>query len=94
MKAITKKVSNLRLKLDLNLHIINETFVVSNKEGIVRGQIQSFKTDKVVDSINEQNGQLQPALISPFEIKIESYDKLDEQIEKYINDEIESIVSR
>lgn len=91
MTPITQKVTNGRLQLDLSLHVITVNTAVDLDKKIVRGQIQSFKTDKVLDAMNAQ-GIPTPATTTPFQLDVTTFDKLDEQVQKYVKDNIEKLV--
>ena len=91
MNPINQTVTSGRLKLDLSLHAIQKNVVVDLDEKLVRGQIQSYKTDKVLDAINEQ-GVPSPSLVSPFQFEVTTFDKLDEQVQNYVTANIEKLV--
>lgn len=67
MTPNTTKVVSKSRKIELNLHIIHQSVTVDFKNKSITGQIQSFKSEKVVDSIND-NGTPQAALVTPFNI--------------------------
>jgi hypothetical protein len=59
----------------------------------VQGQIQSFKTPNVVDAISDQ-GQLQPANVSMFEMSFTTFKDLNVQVQTYIETNIDVITSK
>ena len=93
MNPITEKVVNKRLNnLELNLHIINPNIMSNIDKKVVQGQIQSFKSDKVIDAMGD-NSTPQAAAIFQFQMNVESFDNLDKQIEDYVKENLNKIVS-
>lgn len=93
MTTITQLVKNDRLKVDLNLHILNDNVMVNVEKKIVQGQVQSFKSDKIVDSVSEQ-GSVQPALVSNFVIENANLLDLKKTIVDYVTENISTIASK
>lgn len=93
MTPINQKVSNVRLTLDLSLHVITPNVAVDLDKKVIRGQIQSFKTDKVLDAMNAQ-GIPTPATTTPFQMDVTTFDKADEQVQKYVTENIEKLVGQ
>lgn len=92
MNPIVKKIENKRLKLDLNLHVINENVMINISKKFVQGQIQSFKSDKVLDAISDQ-GVPQAASVSAFQMNVENFDNLEDQVQNYLELNIDKFVS-
>lgn len=94
MSPITNKnIENKRLKLTLGLFIVVDRLIVDTKKNTIQGQIQCFKSDKIVDAINDV-GVPQAASVAPFMIEnVDFNENIETTVENYVTANLEKIVS-
>lgn len=85
-KAVNSK------KQELNFHVINLTGMIGFGKKAIHGQVQSYKSKFIEDSIGDE-GLANKQNTANFVFEFETYDKLDEQLQKYVSDNIEKIVA-
>ena len=92
MIAITQPIVSKRANnATLNLHVVSDNLMVNTKKKIVMGQVRSFKTDKIIDSMDD-TGNVVPATVQPFMIENVDIQNMEATVEAFITDNLEKIV--
>lgn len=92
MIAITQPIISKRANnATLNFHVVSENLVVNTTKKIVMGQVRSFKTDKILDSMDD-TGNIVPATTQPFIIENVNLQDIDATVSAFITANLEKIV--
>lgn len=90
--VIKKLVENTRLKTTLGLHVINQNVTTDLVKKTVTGQVLSYKSDNLLDSISD-SGAPQPANGMNFTMSVDDFSDLENKVVDYVISNIEKIAS-
>lgn len=92
MITITQPIVSKRANnATLNLHVVSDNLVINTKKKVVMGQVRSFKTDKIIDSMDDA-GNVVPATVQPFMVENVNIQNIEATVEAFITDNLEKIV--
>lgn len=92
MYSLKKNIYSNQLGVSVGFHVVCPTIKLDFNLKIISGEVHSFVSDKIEDCYID--GKIMPMMAAPFSILNADINDILNQIDKYMIDNIENIVSR